>query len=219
MEILEQYRMEEKRLQAKYPYFNLFYNYLIAMICIAMVISVAVTVVRDNAQKKADAIAEKAVAEYQAKQEAEEQARLAALAAEKQSAEEVMKADARNLAKLFYGIRNFEHKYGYTEADFYTLARCVFNRVEAKSYPDTISGVLAQEEQWIAYSEDNPVLGNYYQTAMKILQDYQYEEEKPCDNGYLWAEVGEDGIWLIDGFGTTYTRWNFGKGSVRVVKG
>lgn len=216
---LEAQRQEERRLLKKYPWFNIFYNWLIVVICIVMMIGTAITVIQDNARARAEAIAEKAVAEYQARQQEEEQTRLAALAAEKQTAEELKKQDARNIAKLFYGIRNFEKKYNYTEADLYTLARCVLNRVESKSYPNTIEAVLAQDSQWIAYSVDNPVLGNYYQTAMKILDDYQMEEEKPCDSSFLWCETGEDGIWLIDGFGASYNRWNFGKGSVRVVKG
>ena len=216
---LEAQSKEERRLKRKYPWFDICYNWLVVLTCITMMTLTAITVIGNNARAKEEAIAEKAVAEYKARQQEEEQIRLAALDAEKQTAEELKKQDARNIAKLFYGIRNFEKKYGYTEADLYTLARCVLNRVESKSYPNTIETVLAQDGQWIAYSVDNPVLGNYYQTAMKILDDYQMEEEKPCDSSFLWCETGEDGIWLIDGFGASYNRWNFGKGSVRVVKG
>lgn len=215
--VINDQRADEQKLREKHPWFDLAYNYLVAALLVAAFACLIIQIVQLQTEKKAASLAATAFAEYQAEQEAQAQAEAEALEAQKLSAEEQMKENARSLAKLLYGVRNFEAKYGYTNDDLITLVRCVLNRTESKEFPDTINGVLAQEGQWIAYSEDNPVLGNYYKLAYNALEDYRYEETKPCDTGFLWALVDEDGIWLIDGFGGSYNKWNNGQGVVRVV--
>ena len=106
------------------------------------------------------------------------------------------KAEAEYGARLLYGIRNFVDKYGYTERDLNTLLRCVFNRVENAKYPSSVQEVIRQKDQWIGYSDTNPVIDGYYRIALAAVEAWHEESTKPCSNDYEWAEFREDGIWL-----------------------
>lgn len=48
-------------------------------------------------------------------------------------------------------------------------------RVMSKSYPDTMQEVIAQPEQWMFYSADNPITEHDREIADKILRPY-YEQ-------------------------------------------
>ena len=210
--ILKQQAEEERRLNQKYPWYGILMNWLVVLVVTVGLIVYGVQVINARTEARAASLAATAFAEYQAEQDALEQERLQALAAEQNGREAIRKA------QLFYGIRNFEKKYGYDRDDLYTLARCVFNRVENPNYPNTVKGVIEQESQWIGYSDDNPMLGNYYQIAYKALEEWEYEETKPVGTDFVWAEFDENGIWLKNEFDTSgmtpaqlkNTYWSYG---------
>lgn len=201
-QILQESAASETKLLAKHPWYGILMNWLVALVVVVGLIVYGVHVMNVRTEEKAALIAATAFADYQAEQEAAEQARMQALAAEQQSQEAVMKAQAKKIAQVLYGIRNFEKKYGYSQDDLITYVRCILNRVDNPNYPNTIEEVIDQENQWVGYSRDNPMIGNYYQVAYKALEEWKYEEVKPVSTDHVWAEIGEDGIWLKDRFDT-----------------
>ena len=82
------------------------------------------------------------MADYRAEQEAVEVARQEELKALAASEATIMKNEANFIAKMLYGARNFEDKYGYSTDDYMTLARCVFNRVDNPKFPNTVQEVV-----------------------------------------------------------------------------
>lgn len=209
---------EEQRLTQKYPWFGVFMNWFVVLFVIIALTVYGVQVVHTRRAEKDAMIAAAAVAQYQAEQDAIELAYQQELAAQQQGRDAIRKANAQKMAQLFYGVRNFEKKYGYDKDDLYTLARCVFNRVENPNYPSTIEGVIEQENQWIGYSDSNPMLGNYYQIAYKALEEWELEETKPVGTDFVWAEFDENGIWLKNEYDTSglspaqlkSTYWSYG---------
>ena len=141
-----------------------------------------------------------ALASYQA----EEQARSDEIAHQQelyaQSEEAVTKKMAESLAKLFYGADRFKDKYHYSDADFKTLARCVFNRVESSQYSDDIYEVIDQKDQWVGYYSTNPVLDEYFDLALTTIREWRSETVKPVSVDYLWAELTPNGIFLKNDF-------------------
>ena len=103
------------------------------------------------------------------------------------------------MAKAFWGIRNFVEKYHYSENDFRTYARCMFNRADAGS--GRLVEVIAQEGQFLAFSDSNPVLDEYYELALKLVREWHEEETKPIDSSYQFAELTPRGIFLTNVFG------------------
>ena len=130
----------------------------------------------------------------EAQRQAEAEAEAAELAALKASEDYIIGQEATELAKAFYGIRLFVDKYGYTEKDFETYARCIFNRADAGN--GNLIEVIRREGQFLGYSEQNPVIDEYYEMALKFVQQWHSETTKPVDASYQFAELTESGIWL-----------------------
>ena len=199
-EIFKEQSEEEKKLSCRHPFFNLFYNWVIAGLLVMLTVGFISWGINVRTDRKAAALTATAMADYQAEQNAEEQARLAELAAAEATEEAVMKREAEAIAKLFYGASKFEEKYGYSENDFKTLARCVFNRAENASYPSDVADVINQKEQWVGYYENNPVLTEYYNMAYRAVEEWHHETIKPVSNDYVYAELTPNGIWLKNDF-------------------
>ena len=104
------------------------------------------------------------------------------------------KTEIEMLSKLFEGVR----KFNYSKRDLMTLAWCVFNRVDNPLYPSTIDNVIHQNGQWIAYSDDNAIVNDYYRIAEAALTKYYSGDLRPCSTKYLWAICDRDGIYLVD---------------------
>ena len=221
MEVFNDCEKREKAIAERFPCVNLFYNWLIGIIVIALFVSFGIWGMQISTDRKAAALAATAMAEYQADQNALEQERLRAVVAQQQSEEHIVDEMANALAKVFYGVKNFEEKYRYQESDFETLARCVFNRVENKTFAvaqkaeavangeieldengkplderDYIYAIISHEDQWVGYYSNNPVLDKYQKLAAKFIKAWRAEETKPISNDYLWAEFTPNGIFL-----------------------
>lgn len=105
--------------------------------------------------------------------------------------------EATVLAKLLYGYRN-------NSAEDLSLACwCVFNRVENPRYPSTVEAVVTQPQQWMGFSEDNPVLEDLYVLAHHELSRWYGQDVRPMSNEYLYMTWSPDEIVLRDSFEET----------------
>lgn len=198
--ILEEQDAREKLLMWKHPWVNVFYNYLVAALLIALSVSLYGWALDVWTQHRADAQTEAVLAAYQAEQQAAEDARLQELAAIQASEEAVIEREATAIAKAFYGIKNFVEKYHYTDEDLITYARCIFNRVDASKGINSVDVILSTPDQFLAYAENNPVLTEFYQIAHEAVTEWHNETVKPCDLSYRYAELTENGIYLSNEF-------------------
>lgn len=199
-EVFRKYENREHLLQWRYPWFNLYFNWMMALLLIGLFISFGIWGMDVHIQKKSESMAATALASYQA----EEQARADEIVRQQEllahSEEVVTQKMAESLAKLFYGADRFREKYHYSDADFKTLARCVFNRVESPLYSDDFYDVIDQKDQWVGYYSTNPVLDEYYDLALTSIREWRSETVKPISIDYLWAELTPNGIFLKNDF-------------------
>lgn len=204
-EVFEAQRKEESVLTFRYPWFNVVYNWVIAALIIILTIGLISWSLDIKTERRAAALTATAMADYEAGQKAE----LEAIAAAKDT---IMQKESEALARIFYGISKFQDKYGYDDKDFFTLARCVFNRVENSHYSSDLEEVVNQKDQWVGYFENNPVLAEYYDLAYKAVQEWHNETIKPISNDFVYAELTPNGIWLKNDFHADgyARRWRYG---------
>ena len=212
-EVVNEQIKREHDMMFRHPWFNLVYNWVVVVSVVALFISFGIWGENIRTERKAAALTATAMAEYQSEQNAIEQAKQQELAAIAASEASVMKNEANDIAKVLYGVKNFIEKYHYTEDDLMTLARCIFNRVESKSYSNDIHAVVNQEQQWVGYYENNPVVDQYYKIAYNAVNEWHHEETKPIANDFVFAELTPNGIWLkndihADGYAR---RWRYGQ--------
>ena len=194
--IFAEYEAKEKELRFRNPSFSFWYNWLIVGLVIALFIGFVkwgIDIHTNNAAEQAKAELLAAIDEENAQllAAAEEQQRQA----EKEAAEFQIR-EAKAVARALFGIRNFASKYGYTNDDLLTYARCVTNRAEATG--KTVEEVLAEEGQFIAYSEHNDLETEYYNLALQFIADWHNGQLKPCDLKFKYAVLKDNGIWLVD---------------------
>lgn len=200
-EVFEQFRQEERDMVFRHPWFNLTYNWLVVALLVALSISFVIWGVNIRTQRRADEQTAIALATYQAEQKAIEEERMAELEAATKSAEAIKKAEAEDAAKALYGIRNFISKYGYQPRDLRTYVRCMIDRVEYGNGVNDLHAIIAQEAQFLGYSEKNPVLEEYFNVAMEEIEKWHTETTKPWDASYRFAELTESGVFLTNEFG------------------
>ena len=104
-----------------------------------------------------------------------------------------MREDAKQIARVLYGVRTNN------AADLRTLVWCVLNRVDNKAYPNTIAEVVAQEHQWMGYSDSNPVLDDLFNIAYGELEIW-YGGIRPCPPDYVFMNWTPSEITLRDTF-------------------
>lgn len=185
----------------RHPWFNLMYNWIIVFAVIGLIVSAVVWGLDIRTNRIAEELTTKAMADYQAEQDAIETARLEQLAAEEASMEVILKREATDGAKMIYGIRNFIDKYGYGERDLRTYIRCALDRVDFGNGVNDLHAIVSQEGQFLAYDENNPVIDEYYQIAYQEIQAWHTETSKPWDSSFRFAELTPEGIFLTSEFG------------------
>jgi len=193
MNYFEKQKQTETDLCFRHPWFNMIYNYLIAGCMIALVVSLVIWGVNVHTENKAAEMTATALASWQADQDAQRTAEAEELAALKASEDYVMKQEAEAVAKAFYGIHLFIDKYRYDEDDLVTYARCMFNRADKSK---DLIGVVTAKDQFTGYRDDNPVLSEYYNLALKLVEEWHHETIKPCDVSFQFAELTSAGIYL-----------------------
>lgn len=203
-------KKEEKELSEKYPAFNVFYNWGTMILILILMFGFIQWGVRSSNERKVSSLVAVAMADYQAEQQAIADQEAEAARLEAQSEAVVQKKIAEKLALVYQGADKFVEKYGYSERDFKTLGRCIFNRVENKAYSNDIFEVIDQQDQWVGYyGQSGSPMDKYYKMALKHVQEWRTETTKPCSNEYLWAEYTPRGIFLKDTYnaGPYDTRW------------
>ena len=193
-EIFEERAESERQLRWKHPGFDFIYNWIVAMTIVALVIATVIWAVQIHRDHRDAELVAQAYAAWTAEAEATAQAAQAEAEAVQQSQEVVMAREATELAKAFYGIRLFTEKYGYSEKDYETYARCMFNRADSGS--GRLTEVIAQEGQFVGYSDSNTVLDDDYNLALRLVRQWHEEQTKPCDLSYQYAELTPQGIFL-----------------------
>ena len=106
--------------------------------------------------------------------------------------------EAEYISKVVYGMgRN------HSVNDQMAIVWCILNRVESKGYPSTIAEVCQQPQQWIGYSDDNPVLTEIYDMVLPILKNWHNNAHRPMDKSYIYLSWSSDEILLRDTFEVT----------------
>lgn len=106
--------------------------------------------------------------------------------------------EAEYISKVVYGMgRN------HSVNDQKAIVWCILNRVESRGYPSTIAEVCQQPQQWIGYSDDNPVLTEIYDMVLPILKDWHNNSHRPMDKSYVYLSWSSEEILLRDTFEVT----------------
>lgn len=217
-EVFAEQAEQEQNMMFRHNWVALFYNWVIAVTAVALLVSTVAYWGVNHKQHKNEALIAEARAVWEQEQQAAADARAAELAAAQASEEAVIDRESDAVARMFFGIRLFIDKYHYSEADLETYARCAFNRKDSGSYYVTddmgnfvldengekikanVEQIIAQKDNFVGYADSNPVLKEYRDLALKFVTEYHNETVKPCDSSFQWAELREDGIWLKNNF-------------------
>jgi hypothetical protein len=195
-EVTDEQTAREKVLQQRYPWFNVVYNYIVALVLLGLMWGLFWWAIDVWAQNKADEQSAAALSAYQAEQQAiaarQEEARKAA----ENDIEKVINSEAETVAKAYEGIKLFIEKYHYTDADLDTYARCMFNRVDAGNGVNSLHVIVSRPLQFTGYSDENTIQAEYKALARKLVTAWHEETEKPCDLRYQYAELTPEGIFL-----------------------
>lgn len=108
--------------------------------------------------------------------------------------------EAEYISKVVYGMgRN------HSVNDQKAIVWCILNRVESAGFPSTVAEVCQQSQQWIGYSDDNPVLTEIYDIVLPILKDWHNNSHRPMDKSYVYISWSSDEILLRNTFEVTKT--------------
>ena len=193
-EIFAKHALQEEEMRFRNPWVDVFYNWLIAGLVVLLFIGFVRWGLDIRTRNMAEEMTATALASWQAERDAEVKAAEEEQAAIKASEEYVMKQEATAAAKALFPVQNFVAKYHYSESDLITYLRCMANRADAAG--TTLAEVVAQPDQFLGYSDNNPVLTEYYELAYRFVNEWRHEETKPCDSSYQWAELTPNGIYL-----------------------
>lgn len=106
-----------------------------------------------------------------------------------------MELEAEHIAKVLYGTAQHHSTDGQR-----AVVWCILNRVEHASYPDTVIEVCEQPQQWMGYSEDNPVVEELYDVALDVLKTWYNNGHRPVGPAYIYLSWSSDEIVLRDKF-------------------
>ena len=190
----------ERLLMWRYPWANVVYNWVIAVLIIAVFVALTVWAINVRNARIEDNRAKTEQAEKQAEEER--------LAGEQRKAEEEARAEKEKTierwaeagARQLYGIRLFIEKYHYTEKDLETYLRCPWNRYLKDNKLTDLATIIYKEDQFTACSERNEVWKEYKALAKKLFTEWDQETALPCDSAYVFAELTPDGIFLTKKF-------------------
>lgn len=187
----------EKLLTWRYPWFNVVYNYLIALLIFALACSLCGWGLDAWAQNRADQQTEDARKVWNKELEDKENAARQAQEEAERAKATSLDAEAKALAKAFYGIHLFIEKYHYTDSDLETYARCIFNRYDAGNGLNSIHTIVSRPGQFTGYDDRNSPYTEHKELALKFLEAWHAETTKPCKLDYQFAELTPDGIFLV----------------------
>ena len=197
---IEENELRIHELNECYPWVQIFARWICAALSILFIGACVWWGMDISARNKAEAAYDEKVNAFYQEQESKAEAdRQAALAAQN-SEEAIMKENAKWKAKVLYGARNFEDKYGYTKADFLTLCQCIDNR--CAFYGMTVEEVIKQPDQWVGYYDSNPSdVDKYYKIALESERTKAEQETKPVGEDFVYAYYTDRGIYLSNKYG------------------
>ena len=209
--MMEDYFKRQAELEAELvfrnPWVPLCYNWVIGILIVTLFASFVWWGKSIAAERHDEAVRQSVYAEMDAEHEA-----MMAAAEEEQRQKEAEEAalrieEAKAIARAWFGIRNFTAKYGYTNLDLYTYAMCAVVRAEAEG--KTIMDVLAEKDQFIAYSDKNNLETDLYELATRFVEDYHAGRLQIPGSQFRYAPLTAYGIWLVDDPGKTVPeRWH-----------
>lgn len=88
--------------------------------------------------------------------------------------------EADLLAKMLYAYRNN------TDEGVKSATWCVLCRVNNPAYPDTVSDVVHQNDQWMGFSDDNPVVQRLKDIAADQLRIFYSGSALPMSPEYVF---------------------------------
>ena len=196
-EIFKAQEEREELLRLRNPSVSFWYNWFVALVVVALFGSFFWWGMDIQTRHKAEAMTAELLAEMDAENEYMLQA-AEAEAAERQAQNERQQiSEAQAVARAFFGIRNFVTKYGYDNSDLETYARCMFNRADARG--KTLTEIVAEKDQFTAYSDNNTLVKEYYDLALQFVAAWHAEDAHPCDvQKFQNAALTEYGIYLVD---------------------
>lgn len=99
----------------------------------------------------------------------------------RETEQERIQAEARTIAKILYPMQ-------YNSDDgLRSAVWCVLNRVDSNLYPSTVEEVCSQRQQFMGWSEDNPILQRLYDIAVREVQVW-HNGVHAIGTDYLWLE-------------------------------
>lgn len=104
-----------------------------------------------------------------------------------------MEEDAKTIAKVLYPMRN-NKTHGLRSAVW-----CVLNRVDNPLYGDDVYSVCSAKQAFMGWSDDNQVLDNLYNIALKELQVW-HSGVRPMDTKFVFLDWTAREIMLRDQF-------------------
>ena len=118
-----------------------------------------------------------------------------------------LNTEADALARVLYGVKDN------SQDDLITYCWCVFNRVDNTTFPSTLEDVIAQPNQWMRYSPENPVLENLYQMAREQLDTWHSGVHRPCSSDFVYMNWSPTKIKLRDRWdeGSSTEYWRYGQ--------
>lgn len=162
------------------------------------------SIVHKNTREETEAeLSKKYAAELQAYKNEEAAKRIVTGDA---SRAEAMKADCIEIAKVLYGIRQN------SKDDLRTAVWCVLNRVNNSGYPSSVAEVCKQKDQWMGYSEENPVLDDLFNIAYEQVEIW-YGGIRPVSPDYIYMNWTPTEITLRDNWenGSSTHYWRYDK--------
>lgn len=108
---------------------------------------------------------------------------------------EPYKEEAEYAARVIYGTAK-----DHSDADQRLVVWCIINRVECSRYPDTIKEVCQQSQQWMGYSDSNPVLRPIYKLALEEITAWHSGSERSVPSKYIYLVWSSDDIVLKNSF-------------------
>ena len=103
--------------------------------------------------------------------------------------------EAECIAKVLYGTAQHHSTDGQR-----AVVWCILNRVEHQSYPNSVIEVCEQPQQWMGYSEDNPVVEDLYDIALEVLKTWYNGGHRPVSPDYIFLSWSSSEIVLRDKF-------------------
>lgn len=175
-------------------------KWVILILCVILYTLVVSRAAEAKAERKYEAWKTRFAEEYAEMEEAKTRG------IPKTPMEMLLESESEALARVLYGIK------GNSTDDLKTACWCVLNRVDNALYPNSVEEVVAQKNQWVGYSDDNPVLDSLYKIAREQLEVWHDGTRRPVSSEFVYLNWTPFKVTLRDRWeeksGTEYWRYS-----------